>query len=69
MNFKKNIIEGSYEVDLNRIGDDIGFFSRIYCSKEFKKKKYYTKHFASEFILFKEQRNYKRHTLSIETFF
>lgn len=38
MNFKKNIIEGSYEVDLNRIGDDRGFFSRIYCSKEFKKK-------------------------------
>ena len=37
MIFKKNIIKGSFDVELNKAGDDRGFFSRIYCSQEFKK--------------------------------
>ena len=37
MNFTKNKIEGSFDVDINRLGDDRGFFSRVYCSQEFKK--------------------------------
>ena len=38
MIFKKNKIDGSYDVEINKIGDDRGFFSRIFCSKEFKNK-------------------------------
>ena len=37
MNFKKNIIGGSYEVEIRKIGDERGFFSRVFCSNEFKK--------------------------------
>ncbi len=35
MKFEKTKLEGAYIVDLNLLQDDRGFFSRIFCRKEF----------------------------------
>lgn len=38
MNFQKTLIADSFLIDLNKISDDRGFFSRLFCSDEFKEK-------------------------------
>lgn len=38
MIFEKNSIKDSYIINLNKINDERGFFSRLYCSKILKKK-------------------------------
>ena len=35
MLFKATKIEGAWIVDLQRIGDERGFFARAWCAKEF----------------------------------
>ena len=37
MIFKKNKIKGSYLIKTKKIGDDRGYFSRVFCKKIFKK--------------------------------
>jgi dTDP-4-dehydrorhamnose 3,5-epimerase len=37
MKFNKTTLEGAYTIELDRIGDDRGFFARFFCSKEFSK--------------------------------
>jgi dTDP-4-dehydrorhamnose 3,5-epimerase len=39
MNFIETEIEGLYIVELNKIGDERGFFARAWCEKEFSDKK------------------------------
>ncbi len=38
MNFIKTEIEGLYVVELNKLGDERGFFARAWCEKEFAEK-------------------------------
>ena len=38
MDFSETPIEGAYVIDVNRIGDDRGFFGRLWCHKEFEDK-------------------------------
>lgn len=35
MKFNKTPLAGAYTIDLQRIGDDRGFFARLFCTKEF----------------------------------
>jgi dTDP-4-dehydrorhamnose 3,5-epimerase len=35
MKFTKTAIDGAYIIDVTRIGDDRGFFGRLWCQKEF----------------------------------
>ncbi|MCE5317040.1 MAG: dTDP-4-dehydrorhamnose 3,5-epimerase [Parachlamydia sp.] len=35
MQFKENSLEGSYLIDLEKRGDERGFFARLFCSQEF----------------------------------
>lgn len=35
MKFIKTPLEGAYTIELDRIGDDRGFFARFFCTKEF----------------------------------
>jgi dTDP-4-dehydrorhamnose 3,5-epimerase len=35
MKFTKTSIDGAYIIDVTRIGDDRGFFGRLWCQKEF----------------------------------
>lgn len=35
MKFNKTPLEGAYTIELQRIGDDRGFFARLFCTKEF----------------------------------
>lgn len=35
MQFNKTKLEGAYTIELDRLGDDRGFFARLFCSKEF----------------------------------
>lgn len=35
MKFTKAPIHGAYTIDVNRIGDDRGYFGRLWCQKEF----------------------------------
>ena len=37
MKFNKTKLEGAYTIELDRIGDDRGFFARLFCAKEFSK--------------------------------
>lgn len=37
MDFIQTPLEGAYLVDLNKIGDERGFFARLFCQDEFKK--------------------------------
>jgi dTDP-4-dehydrorhamnose 3,5-epimerase len=39
MKFKELKVKGSYKIDLEKSEDTRGFFSRVFCKKEFKKKK------------------------------
>jgi dTDP-4-dehydrorhamnose 3,5-epimerase len=39
MFFLKNKVNGSYVISLNKISDTRGFFSRVFCKDEFRKKK------------------------------
>lgn len=38
MHFTKTPLEGAYVIDLDKKGDERGFFARFYCTKEFKEK-------------------------------
>ncbi len=35
MIFNKTPLQGAYTIDLNKIGDDRGFFARLFCTEEF----------------------------------
>jgi dTDP-4-dehydrorhamnose 3,5-epimerase len=35
MNFEKTSLDGAWIIDINRLGDDRGFFARTFCQKEF----------------------------------
>ena len=35
MDFKETPLPGAYLIDLNRLGDDRGFFARVFCTREF----------------------------------
>ena len=35
MNFKETPLKGAYVIDLEKIGDERGFFSRVFCRNEF----------------------------------
>src|SRR5271170_4056614 len=35
MQFQKTLLEGAYLVELEKRGDDRGFFARLFCEKEF----------------------------------
>lgn len=39
MFFLKNKVNGSYVISLNKISDNRGFFSRVFCKDEFRRKK------------------------------
>ena len=40
MKFLKNKVNGSFVISLDKISDKRGFFARLFCKNEFKKKKY-----------------------------
>ena len=35
MQFHKTPLEGAYRIELNKRGDDRGFFAGVFCEKEF----------------------------------
>ena len=58
MKFIKNIIKGSYVIELEKRDDQRGFFARYFCADEFKKKK-----LANKFIQINNSLTLKKGTI------